>query len=156
MQVETKSSPFGYFNINEVDPNYETLPADVYVLRVLKFEAKTTRTGKDYVAATFAVTGHPQYSGRRLWHNFWDISPASRDAKNLRRFQLKIGIEQTGDFSGWLDEVSQVQPTVKASVGLRKKTLKNAQTGEYELVVNEQTGEPEQENYIDFRSIDAV
>jgi len=115
---------FEYVNLNEIDPNQESIPAGMYTYKILKAEHKSgvSKTKQDangqaaqyeFISVALAIQDDPKYSGRRLWESFF---PNSYGMKALRRIMDSTGVQQAPGqpLDEWLTELSLQQPTFKA------------------------------------------
>src|SRR2546426_2027030 len=120
--LEAGFENFDYVDLRAVDPNYTAIPEDVYQLKVIKLVLSKTsgnngKAVKPYVKGTFAVTNSDKHSGRRLFHNFWNIQEnSSRDAKDLKKLSDAVGIQPNAGFASWLETMTQESPTFKVPV----------------------------------------
>lgn len=119
---------FDYTDLNEVDPNFQPIPApEYYNLRIMKAERRTFtyKTGAkqgqdgDLISLTVAVVDHPEYSGRRL---FGSLFPSNFSLRALRRIADATGIQQEpkAPIDTWLAALAENQPVVKVQVTYRK------------------------------------
>lgn len=111
---------FDYTDLNQIDPSQQSLPTDMYTLKILKAEltsGNSKSSGKPYqcVSMTMSVTDHPDCSGRRLWERFF---PGDFGLKSMRRIMDATGIVQVPGtpITEWLKELSVTQPTFKVQV----------------------------------------
>jgi hypothetical protein len=125
--AENETLSFEYVNLNDVDPSFQPLDAEVYDLRITKAELKPykdrkTDEEKKRIAFTFVVTDHPKFSGRKLWESFF---PNNFAFGTLRRIMDATGITQTGSLEDWLTELSTVQPTIRVKVDIEEDVYRD-------------------------------
>lgn len=111
---------FEYADLNAIDPSQQTLPTDMYTLKILKAEminGTNKATGAPYscVSFTFGVTDHPDYSGRRLWER---VFPGNFGLKTMRRIMDATGVTQVPGtpITEWLQALCVEQPCIKVQV----------------------------------------
>lgn len=114
---------FDYVHLGDVDLSYKPIPAGVYTLQVVKGESREFKYKKGEKAGTsgkmlkfqFAVTDHPEYSGRRLFGTFF---PNDFDLRSLRRLQDATGvIQEVGEpIVEWVSRIAMVKPTFQIPV----------------------------------------
>lgn len=131
---------FNYVNLQEVDPNLKAIDEDVYTLKVIKLaiqkKADFDGTLKPNLSARFGVTNHEKFSGRTLWHTFWQIQDNdSFDAKALRRIADATGTPATGGLPAWVEDMNSAQPEFKVQVKKGPPTKWNKETREREVKV---------------------
>lgn len=153
---------FDHVDLNQIDPNFSTLPQDMYTLRILKAE-KRTYAKKDgsgdgqFMSFNFAVVDHPTLSGRRFYDSLF---PSNYAFRVLRRIADFTGIQQNAGepLEEWLKTLTETQPLIKMLVGYRSKRVKKVdpatgvESWENEVVLNDATGKP-QDNAVDWREM---
>lgn len=74
---------FEHINLNDVDDSRKALPENVYTLEVNKLDLvyrKVSNPSSEYAGqelpvlkGSYTVTDDPEYSGRKLWQDFWVV-----------------------------------------------------------------------------------
>jgi hypothetical protein len=150
---------FNFVNLTQVDPNYTAIDEGVYTLKVIKMAIQNTKGNngaevKPYLACTFSVSNHEKFSGRRLFHNFWNVTDNSGfDAKALRRIADATGVPQDGDFRAWVEAETTQQPEFKVEVKKQQPTVWNKETKTREVKTNPDGSALPDENAINFRNV---
>jgi len=124
--ANTQPTTFAYVDLNEVDPNFKAIDADVYDVQILKAELKTfeykTTTERhaagdpgQFVKFTLSITNHPTYSGRRLFESLFEGGPTMRF---LRKIMDATGVPQQpgAPIDEWLNDLTEIKPIVRVPV----------------------------------------
>lgn len=156
MSEATAAVGCDYQDLNEIDPNYSTLPQDVYTLKVLNAEIKPIKYQRGAKAGTegevikfqFAVTQHPTLSGRQIYVSFF---PSEFVFKGLRRIMDATGVRQSpgSPLSEWLTALKEAGSTFKGLV-IEKPDV-DFKTGEARALDNK--GNPVNKNELNLKEI---
>ena len=114
--MSTQIEDFVYVNLQDIDPNFSTLPSNNYTLQVQKAELKefTYRNGSKAgtqgtrVAFQFVVVDDADYSGRKVYESMF---PSTFSFKALRRLADATGTPQDAGepLADWLTKLANEQ-----------------------------------------------
>ena len=110
---------FSRTNLNEVDPNYTTVPEGTYNMRVVKADlipyVKPDGSDAERISLSLTIFDHPEYSGQRIWETIWE---GSFGLRTMRKLMDASGIAQFSDevLPSWLERLVVEKAEFKALV----------------------------------------
>ena len=110
-----------HLDLNTVSATLQPIPAGMYDLQIRRLKRKkfVYKSGKKAGEAgvnidiRFVVTNHPEHSGYVLDRTLWPSETSKRYCKCLLD---ATGIEQTGTFDDWAQDMTDAAPIVKMFV----------------------------------------
>lgn len=146
---------FSRTNLNEVDPNYTTVPESTYSMRVVKADLipyiKNDGSDSERISLSLTIFDHPEYSGRRIWETIWE---GSFGLRTLRKLMDVTGVAQSDEpMSSWLErlvvEKAEFKALVQDIADLTKDGVPNPRTVKPDGTANKK-------NTVDWRTIAPV
>lgn len=104
METETVDMTEGYefehIQLQDIDPTFKPVDAGMYTLQVNSIKGRQVeiKNGKNagktatVLKGSFTIVGDPNFSGRKLWHDFWSTNRTS--LVELRKVMDATGVEQ--------------------------------------------------------------
>lgn len=120
------TSGFSHVNLNDVDPQGMRIPLGQPINFVISEAAEKTYSNDkgsgSYVAFKFTVTDSPEFSGRSFYKSLFEDKEGGKNstARQLRILMDATGIQQTGEFSDWLAELTSQRATFSAPLEERQ------------------------------------
>lgn len=120
------TSGFSHVNLNDVDPQGMRIPLGQPInFQVSEASEKTYSNDNgngSYVAFKFTVTDSPEFSGRSFYKSLFADKEGGKNstARQLRILMDSTGIQQSGEFSDWLNELVSQRATFSAPLEERQ------------------------------------